>query len=94
MVEKFKATEEHWRCITRVKRLREARNHSQAETARLLKMKPTSYSDLEAPAKRIYLETILQLARHFDVTAGFLIAGERGDLGDAQLKRVRRIFDW
>jgi len=93
MAEKFKATEDHLRCIKRVKMLREARGESQAVTARLIKMYPSSYSDIEAPAKKIYLETIIQLADHFDVTAGFLIAGERGDLNASQLKRVQRIFD-
>ncbi len=92
-MEKFTPTEDHRRCIERVKRLREALGYSQIKMAGLVKMKPTSYSDLEAPAKRIDLDKIITLANYFDVPVGFLAAGERKECSPGQLKRIQRIFD-
>ena len=92
-MEKFTPTEDHRRCIERVKRLREALGYSQIKMAGLVEMKPTSYSDLEAPAKRIDLDKIITLANYFDVPVGFLAAGERANCTAAQLKKIQRIFD-
>ena len=86
-------TEAHSKFLSRLKLLRDEKGWSQKNAALLLGMKPTSYSDLEQGAKRVDLDKILKLAELFDVSVGFLIAGERGDLTDAQTERINRGFN-
>lgn len=86
-------TEAHSKFLSRLKLLRDERGWSQKNAALYLGMKPTSYSDLEQGAKRVDLDKILQLATLFDVSVGFLIAGERGDLTAAQRERINNRFN-
>ncbi len=86
-------TEAHGKFLSRLKILRDEKGWSQKNAALLLGMKPTSYSDLEQGAKRVDLDKILKLAELFDVSVGFLIAGERGDLTDAQMERINNRFN-
>lgn len=90
---KDNVTEAHSKFLSRLKLLRDERGWSQKNAALYLGMKPTSYSDLEQGVKRVDLDKIIQLAKLFDVSVGFLIAGERGDLSDAQTKRINNCFN-
>lgn len=90
---KDNVTEAHSKFLSRLKLLRDERGWSQKNAALYLGMKPTSYSDLEQGAKRVDLDKIIQLAKLFDVSVGFLVAGERGDLSDAQRERINNRFN-
>ena len=86
-------TEAHIRFLSRLKILRDEKGWSQKNAALYLGMRPTSYSDLEQGAKRVDLDKIIKLAELFSVSVGFLIAGERGDLSDAQRERINNRFN-
>ena len=83
----------HKKFLQRVKLLRDEKNWSQKETANYLGMKPTSYSDLEQGAKRIDLDKLVAIADLFEVPAGFLINGERGDLSPKRRSEINDLFD-
>ena len=93
MAEKFKPSFKHKRFLMRVKLLREGQGHPQTRVADDLEMNRSSYADLETGMKRVDIDKVYKLADYFEVTVGFLLNGERGDLTEIQAKRVRDIFD-
>jgi len=90
---KQKLSEDHIKFLNRIKILRDEKGWSQKNTAIYLNMKPTSFSDLEQGAKRVDLDKLIKMAKLFDVTVGFLVAGEREGLTDQQKERVNRRFN-
>ena len=93
LMAKFKPSFKHQRFLQRVKMLREADGNPQVLVADELEMNRSSYADLEAGLKRVDIDKVFQLADYYEVTVGFLLAGERGELTERQLRRVERIFD-
>jgi len=90
---KFKPTFKHQRFLQRVKMLREANGNPQVSVADEIEMNRSSYADLEAGLKRVDIDKVFMLADYYEVTVGFLLAGERGDLTERQRNRIERIFD-
>lgn len=90
---KFKPSFKHQRFLRRVKALREATGNPQTLVADEIEMNRSSYADLETGTKRVDIDKVFQLAEYYEVTVGFLLNGERGDLTETQKRRVESIFD-
>ena len=90
---KLEPSVDHTRFVRRLKLLRDAWGLSQDAAASKMGMKTSSYSDIEALVKRVDLDKVIQLAKFYNVTAGFLLEGDRSGLSETRSKQISELFD-
>ena len=72
----------------RLKALREEYNWRQEDAAGELGWSLNSYGDIELMRKRVHTTQLIQLAEAFNVSVGWLVCGDRGDMPEDTLRRI------
>jgi len=72
----------------RLKALRNYHGWRQEDVAASLGWSINSYGDIELCRKRVYTHQLMALAKHFRVSVGWLVAGERGDVPKQTLEII------
>lgn len=72
----------------RLRALRTYHDWRQEDVAAGLGWAVNSYGDIELCRKRVYTQQLVELAKHFRVTVGWLVAGERGDMPKQTLEII------
>ena len=81
-------SEERIALAARLKALRTMREWRQEDVAKRLGWSVNSYGDIELLRKRVYTQQLLELATLFDVTPGWLLLGQRGDMKKFMLDAI------
>ncbi len=72
----------------RLKALRNYHGWRQEDVAMSLGWSINSYGDIELCRKRVYTHQLMALAKKFNVSVGWLVAGERGDMPKQTLEII------